>query len=363
MEETIAKSGEQPVFTVLVAAYNAEATIGRCLDSLLAQTERRIQIVCVDDASSDYTFEIMCEYSDRDSRVDAYSLGKNEGPGFARNIGLERARGLYTVFLDSDDWFSPDALEKCREAFEADERVDCVLFRVVNVYDDGGRQTEHAGNMSGTISGQEAFERSLTWAIHGVYAVRTSLHLRFPYDDTCRTYSDDNTTHYHYLNSRLVGSCTGTYYYYQHAGSVTHTDDLSRLDRLTAMKVMKWELERLNVGDRLIGIYETQRWLMVIDSCFFIYRNKARLSKEELWNALLDVEYHWEEIELWRVPRRVRWRPGLWPMRFSTGKIPHTLSLFLSIGKIPWPVFLSWRLFWLQERVYFSLRHLFGRDR
>lgn len=349
MEETIAKSGEQPVFTVLVAAYNAEATIGRCLDSLLAQTERRIQIVCVDDASDDRTYEIMCEYSARDERVEALRSDKNEGIGVTRNKGLRQARGLYTAFLDSDDWFSPDALEKCREAFETDERVDSVLLRVVNVYDDG-RQIEHDGNMSGSMSGKEAFERSLTWAIHGIYAVRTSLHRRFPYDGSCRTYSDENVTYLHYLNSRLVGSCTGTYYYYQHAGSVTHADSLSRLDRLRAMQVVKRQLDGLDVDDRLIGIYETQRWLGVIGMCFFIYRNMTKFDEKTLRQALTVVERYWETIELWRVPRRVRWRPGLWPLRFSIG---HGL----------WPLWRSWELFWLQERVYFSLRHLFGRDR
>lgn len=351
MEETIVKSGKQPVFTVLVAAYNAEATIGRCLDSLLAQTERRIQIVCVDDGSDDRTLAVLRAYSDRDRRVEVVDGGRNEGPGAARNKGLCRARGLYTAFLDSDDWFSPDALEKCREAFEADGRVDCVLFRVVNVYGDGsGRQTEHDGNLSGTISGQEALERSLTWNVHGWYAVRTSLHRRFPYDTSCRTYSDDNTTRFHYLHSRLVGSCSGTYYYFHRDGSVTHTASLSQLDRLVATDSMKSHLLKFGVDDRLVSIYETHRWLIVVDACYFIYRNRKLLTRDETAYALSVVRERWEAIELWRVARRVRWRPGLWPLRFSTGR-----------GL--WPLDRSWRLFWLQERAYFTLRHLLGRDR
>lgn len=331
--------GEQPVFTVLVAVYNAAPTIERCLDSLLAQTERCLQIVCVDDASTDNSLDILHSYRERDGRVEVVEGGENGGPAVARNRGLAVARGQYTAFLDSDDWFSPDALEKCREAFEADEKVDCVLFDVVYADDVDGCQKPHEGNMCGTISGQEAFEQCLTWGIHGWYAVRTDLHSRFPYDDSYRTYSDDNTTRLHYLHSRLVSSCRGKYFYFQRDESVTHTCDLSQLNRLFSAASMKRHLLALGVEDRLISVFETQRWLLVIDACFFLYCNRKILTKEDMQTALCDVRRQWESIEVRRVARRHRWHLGLWPLHFS------------------------WRLFCLQEWMYFTLRRLAGHDR
>ena len=79
--------------TVLVAAYNAEQYIARCLDSLRAQSHRDWQAVCVDDASSDGTLAILKDYAATDSRIEVVSMNKNGGQAKARNLALERAQG------------------------------------------------------------------------------------------------------------------------------------------------------------------------------------------------------------------------------------------------------------------------------
>ena len=108
-----------PVFTVLVAVYNASATLSRCLDSLLGQTERSLQVVCIDDCSTDGSLDVLRRYAQADSRVEIVALDKNSGPAHARNAGLQRARGRYTAFVDSDDWLGTDVYtcSKCRESY------------------------------------------------------------------------------------------------------------------------------------------------------------------------------------------------------------------------------------------------------
>lgn len=100
-----------PLVSVVIAAYHAERTIERALNSLLAQTFANWEAIVVDDASTDRTLEIAEQLSARDSRIRAFRLGRNSGPSAARNKGIKHARGEWIAVLDADDAFSPSRLE------------------------------------------------------------------------------------------------------------------------------------------------------------------------------------------------------------------------------------------------------------
>ena len=118
-----------PKISVLVAVYNTAEYLPQCLDSLLNQTLKDVEVVCVDDASTDDSLDILYQYAARDTRLRVIALDENRGQAHARNIGLSCATGDYIGFVDSDDWLGPDALERVCEAFCQTE-VDCVLFRL-----------------------------------------------------------------------------------------------------------------------------------------------------------------------------------------------------------------------------------------
>lgn len=90
--------------SIVIPVYNAEKYVKETLDSVLGQTYRNIELICVDDGSSDSTLSILKEYADKDSRVIILSQ-KNQYAGIARNNGLSHASGDYIMFLDSDDIF------------------------------------------------------------------------------------------------------------------------------------------------------------------------------------------------------------------------------------------------------------------
>ena len=94
--------------SAIVPVYNAEKYLHQTLDSLIHQTLREIEIICVDDGSSDRSVEIVREYAARDPRVISL-VQENAGAGTARNYGLSIARGEYVHFLDADDYMFPDA--------------------------------------------------------------------------------------------------------------------------------------------------------------------------------------------------------------------------------------------------------------
>ena len=184
-----------PKISILVAVYNTAAYLPQCLDSLLSQTLKDIEVICVDDASTDKSLDILHQYAEKDERVKVFALKENRGQAHARNVGLSHAIGDYIGFVDSDDWLSREALEKVCESFRDD--VDSVLFRVLYAYPDG-RMRDYEMSPFTTMTGDEAFRTSLTWQIHGCYVVRNSIHMAHPYDESQRAYSDDNTTRIHY---------------------------------------------------------------------------------------------------------------------------------------------------------------------
>ena len=100
-----------PVVSVIIPVYNAEKFIDSCLDSVLSQSLKEIEVICVDDGSTDATERILGEYAGRDGRVRVIRT-QNRGAGAARNTGLKLAKGRYVVFWDADDTFRRDALEK-----------------------------------------------------------------------------------------------------------------------------------------------------------------------------------------------------------------------------------------------------------
>lgn len=103
-----------PKVSIVIPVYNVEAFLPRCLESVVAQTLREIEVICVDDGSVDRSVEILNRYASQDARVQVI-VQENGGVGSARNRGFERARGEFVLFLDSDDRIDPDY---CRALYE-----------------------------------------------------------------------------------------------------------------------------------------------------------------------------------------------------------------------------------------------------
>jgi CDP-glycerol glycerophosphotransferase len=99
-----------PLFSIVVPAYGVAGYLRECLDSILHQSFTDLEVIAVDDRSPDNCGEILDEYAHRDPRVTVVHLEQNVGLGLARNAGLDRARGEYVWFVDSDDWLAPGSL-------------------------------------------------------------------------------------------------------------------------------------------------------------------------------------------------------------------------------------------------------------
>ena len=120
--------------SVIIPVYNVEKYLRQNLESVANQTLKDIEIICVDDGSTDSSFEIVKEFAEKDSRFIAVSQ-KNGGAGAARNNGLRRAKGKYLSFLDSDDFFDEKMLEEAYNKAEATQ-ADFVVFQSDQYYEE-----------------------------------------------------------------------------------------------------------------------------------------------------------------------------------------------------------------------------------
>ena len=118
---------DRPKVSVIVPVYNAQSHLRQCLDSIMGQTLREIEILCVDDGSTDGSAQILEEYKGCDPRLHVI-MQENIGAGAARNRGLAEASGEYLSFLDADDFFEPDMLE-CAYERAVSGTAQIVVFR------------------------------------------------------------------------------------------------------------------------------------------------------------------------------------------------------------------------------------------
>ncbi len=115
----------QPLISVIIPVYNTEEYVSDCLNSLISQTEKNIEILAVDDGSTDNSLKILQQYAASHPNVKVFSQ-KNAGPGVARNLALRRAKGKYIMFCDSDDMYKQTMCWEMAQVME-NQRVDFAI--------------------------------------------------------------------------------------------------------------------------------------------------------------------------------------------------------------------------------------------
>ena len=123
-----------PKISIIIPFHNVENYIKQCLDSVVAQTLQDIEVICVNDASSDKSREIVEEYLKQDSRIKIIDIPQRQGQGYARNRAIEIATGEYIGFVDSDDWIEPDMFFELYN--KAKDNDDDIVFCQAREYDD-----------------------------------------------------------------------------------------------------------------------------------------------------------------------------------------------------------------------------------
>lgn len=169
-------------FSVIVPCYNSEKFLKETLDNLLGQTLKEIQIIAINDGSTDSTAEILDEYAAKDSRILSI-YQENAGVSAARNNGIQNADGKYIAFLDSDDVYSENALEKMYNSLE-ETSSDVGVCRIMR-FGYGGNEYNPISDSLALESEIDVFDKRLVWNfLLGNKCFRTALlkesEIRFP---------------------------------------------------------------------------------------------------------------------------------------------------------------------------------------
>lgn len=184
-----------PKISIIIPVYNTEKYLSRCLDSAINQTLKDIEIICVNDGSTDNSLDILKEYAAKDNRIKIISKG-NEGAAITRNIGINVATGEYIGFIDSDDYVDLDYFE---ELYSNAPQYDVIRgIRVIN------KENRHGKNPYGCIIPSIIKREFLNeYCLRFLKYKKTgedSTFKRWIYKHTNKIYEcQDNGIYYHYM--------------------------------------------------------------------------------------------------------------------------------------------------------------------
>jgi len=129
--------------SVIIPVYNDEDYVEEALDGILNQTLKDIEVICVNDGSTDDSLRILEEIAERDDRVSVFSQ-ENKGGGAARNYGMKFAKGKYLYFMDADDIIKENTLERTYNVAE-EKSLDFLIFKAINYDEDTDKYYESEG--------------------------------------------------------------------------------------------------------------------------------------------------------------------------------------------------------------------------
>lgn len=214
------------MISIIVPVYNVEPYLRKCLDSIVNQTFRDLEILIIDDGSTDGSGEICDEYR-KDERVKVFHTN-NRGLSCARNLGLDNATGDWIGFVDSDDWIEPDMYEVLLERAEETRAdvLECGMFI------EFASQIIKQPAFVATVCEKEALEALIKHKINNqvwnkLWKSQCFVDIRFPEG---RNFEDISTVYKLIIKARVVG-LNGIYYHWrQRASSISHSHDKKNLE-------------------------------------------------------------------------------------------------------------------------------------
>ena len=228
--------------SIVVPVYNVEDCLSYCVDSLRQQTYKNIEIILVDDGSTDSSGEICDQYAREDDRIKVLHI-ENGGLSNARNTGVKESSTDWIVFIDSDDYYDHRAIEylvKLRDKY----RVDLVATPVIEVRNYGN--SDFLGDFREKYSGKLDRRTALEQMFYGNYVgthsggklYKKEILLRFPYPNGM-LYEDLSLAYEHIASCENIAvSALNLYKYYRRPGSIVNSKYSDRL--LDFYKAMEW---------------------------------------------------------------------------------------------------------------------------
>lgn len=288
-----------PAISVIVPVFNVKGYLKRCIDSILHQTFQCFEVILVDDGSDDGSGRICDDYQTQYDNIKVIHK-QNAGLGFARNSGMEIAKGRYIMFVDSDDYISHDCLQNLYEAADGNE-ADCVVAGFTVIYSNGRQKSFPCARNAKIFEGDEIRELLLgslgslpgskkdvpygqyVWARLYKRQVITEHQVRFVSE---REYiAEDiifNTDFLKFARCAVIVPDVSYHYNCAHVGSLSKRH---RSDRVQMEFIMKQALEK-----RLDKIFSRDVYMPYLHRLIII-RTAFAITQEVLYHDHVDKDY------------------------------------------------------------------------
>jgi glycosyltransferase involved in cell wall biosynthesis len=236
------KESEAPIVTVIIPVYNTELYLNKCIDSVLNQSLQDVEVLIVNDQSTDNSENIIQEYALRYSAIKTFSTTKKSLAGGSRNIGLQHARGKYIGFVDSDDWIDTNMylnIVTLLEKSDADIGICGVMKEYESPYDVYHKYNYQIENiLEGKFAFQllaRQFNQDLSISPIACNKVYKSSFLKtHNFTFLSNNYNEDDVFNYLcFSKANKVAITPNTFYhYYQRTNSITHSFSQKHMDDL-----------------------------------------------------------------------------------------------------------------------------------
>lgn len=233
---------EQPIISVIIPIYNTAEYLPRCLDSVLNNTYRKLEVICVNDGSTDNSGSILAQYAQRDDRI-VLITQKNAGLSAARNAGLDAATGVFIAFIDSDDWIHSQYFEVLMRGCEQENaNIVACNYRATSEFELNQHDTYDLNKIDYSLLELEGIVKNgtlkrLVWG--RIFARNVISNIRF---DPKLQWGEDTTFNFQVIlsgeNIRFSYVDLPLYFYYLRASSISNTICYERRLRLP-----RWYLE------------------------------------------------------------------------------------------------------------------------
>ncbi len=265
--------------SVIIPVYNVEPYLKRCLDALCNQTLKDIEIICINDCSTDSSILILEEYAQNDSRVKIVDFKENRGVSIARNAGIEIAKGEYIGFVDPDDYVDLDFYEKLF-AEAKNNNSDIVKGNIRNVEIDGKITV---GQINKLISSQDKFKFQYEWTT-AIYRSSVIYNNNIKLPEECTNCEDIVFLIRCLIYSQKVSVVEDAYYNYCRREKSLNSKNLSIssvISTIQACEIILDELNQAECNNLITNKQYIETYLSMWNSILFAsYRNDEYSAKE-----------------------------------------------------------------------------------
>jgi len=299
-----------PLISIIIPVYNTEKYLSKCLDSIINQTYKNLEIIIINDGSTDNSFTICGKYAMRDDRINLINK-ENKGVSSARNQGIDEAKGLYISFVDSDDWIELNTYEVLMNCV-LNHNLDAVIFEYFINFENGKELFTSYSNLNGMISKTKAVEITISpvnrFSVSKLYTKEIISDIRYQEEIY---YGEDTLFACQALNNadRIYYYATPLYHYLQTATSATRSN--FNINKLTSIEAYSRLLELCEKKYPSISLIARAAYISIIINMIievlasFDFPNSKAILKKLTQKLRKNLTL---QLLIWRIPLKDKFK-------------------------------------------------------